>query len=414
MSILDGTREASFKGAVFLSSSVRTTEGPNRANYVFVNTGRRASKFLGLYPPDFSFDAFIHDTDFSKYEQKRNALRQALSDREPGVLVHPTDGSHTCVAGKYTFTESQDAANVCKFRLNFFVADKSADGPVAAAVSPSQIKRLALNANRALQSASAGGFDATTSINKQAAKGLFDNAGSAFDKLKGIGDAIQKVSDFAGKALEIQQQAAFYAANPLVGFAALADMVLGVDGLTLDVFSKFLAISALFDFGDDDNEFSTKKTSPVFMPDDPATFEDIQKENNAKVFGNFMQGASTIEAFAQAGNTTFDTVDDINSYIETLDEQFDTVTDSMLDPGTPVDYSEAYEEMKTLKDAVESYFTQQALIAPRIEIINIQKTPATVLAYRLYGDSTRAAEILKLNNFGDGSVLSGDIKVLSI
>jgi prophage DNA circulation protein len=423
VSILENTRAASYKGVPFHVRSSRTTEGVNRANFLYINTGRRVSKALGIYPPDFVLTAFTHGLVGQEYEERRDALRRVLNESGAGTLVHPFLGNYQVVAGKYSFVENFSEAGICKFTIPFFEADESGDNPIATSVSPSRIRSLGLDFSRDLQSAVADAFIATTARNKETTKSLFDKIGEALADVFGpLGSTIQKASDYAGKALDIQQQAAFYAANPQVGFAKIADSILGIDGLTNEVISKFKATKALFDYGDDGSAYPLVDYVPYPIVPIPPTQDTAQNTNNTGSFATFVKASSTGEAFSQAGNRTYETVDEVNDVAADLSAQFDRMKDEMTEePQAPVyktgvptpDYSGAFESMSELKDAVEKYLEQQRLTAARVETITVRKVPASVLAYTLYGDSSRSEQILALNKIRDNMVLDGQIKVLS-
>jgi len=99
MSFLDNARPGSFKGVPFLMAEHTAREGQTRANYLFINTGRRVSKPLGLFPPEFRLNVFTHSNDADEYERRRDALRRALQEETAGTLIHPFLGPANVVAG---------------------------------------------------------------------------------------------------------------------------------------------------------------------------------------------------------------------------------------------------------------------------------------------------------------------------
>ncbi len=427
MSILTGTRQGSYKSVPFLVSSVSTSEGVNRANYLYINTGRRVSKPLGEYPPDFTVKCFTHGKEFDEYKRKRDSLRRVLKETTVGPLVHPFMGNFTVCAGKYTIDEKFSEAGKCYFSIPFLVCEADGDNPVTPAdreANSSGIRELSVTANRALQTASAAAYVNTTPFNQESSKSLFESVGDSLNKTMGpLADTIQKANEYAAEALDIKEQASFYANNPSVGYAKISDSIFGIDGLTEDTITKFKACKKLFGWGDTGTDYSIKNTSPFRIDPNPLTNEDAERKTNAQVLGIFMQGANTFEAFAQAGNTEYATVSEVNEVTATLTDQFNAMKDLMTEnPDAQVynfdivqpDYNDTYEAMKNLMSETFQFLEQQRLTAPREEIITINPTPASVLSYNRYGDSTRAEEIMALNGLTDNMVLSGDIKVLSV
>lgn len=425
MSVLDNTRPASFKGVPFLVSRSRTKAGINRAEYLYINTGRRVTKPLGTFPAQFTIEAFTHSIDGDEYEQKRDALRAALDDDKNGTLVHPFLGNAYVCSGLYEFEENFTEVGICRFSLAFKVCDKDENPitPENKRANSAQIKDLALAANRSLQAASAAAFEVSTPLNNESSKSIFESAFDSFrDVFAPLADTLEKFNEYAGKALAAQQQASFYANNPTVGFAALADGVLGVDGLTIDTLTKFRAMQRQFGFGNSGTKYSVDVTSPVYINENPATNEDAERNTNALILKQFVQAAATIESFAQAGNGEYATVDEVNEAAAILKDQLDIMGDALtakpeneiydFDLPTP-DYAETYEGLKDTATATFQYLDQQRLSAPRVETITTASVPASVLAYTLYGDSTRSQEIMDLNPFTDNMDLSGEVKVLS-
>ena len=425
MSILDNTRAASFKGIPFLVRSSSVREGRNKANYLYINTGRRVSKDLGELPSVFTLECFTHSIDGDEYEQKRDALRTALRDKENGLLVHPFLGNFNVCSGVYTFTENFTEAGVCRFQITFEICDKD-ENPVTPSdkqANPAQIKELALTANRALQDASAAAFVVSTPLNQESSKSLWERISEGLADIFGpVASSLQKFNEYATQVNDIAIQASYYANNPIIGFATLADGVLGVDGLTIDTFAKFKAMQNLFDFGNSGTKYSFEDASPVRINDNPTTNEDAERNTNTLILRNFQQAAGTIDAFAQAGNIEYSTTEEIDSAAAILEEQFDYMRDNLTaSPDAEVydfdlpqpDYTDTYEAMKDLRTSTLKYFEQQRLTAARVEIIKTHPVPASVLAYTLYGDSDRATEILELNGIRDNMALSGVVKVLS-
>lgn len=427
MSILPGTRPGSYKGVPFLVDSIKTEEGVNRATYLYINTGRRVSKPLGEYPPVFVVKCFTHGKTYDEYKQKKNSLRRVLKETTTGTFVHPFGNNFTVCAPKYSFDEKFAESGKCNFSISFEVCEKDGDNPITPAdrqANSSGIKDLALTANRALQNASFVSYINSSPLNQVSSKSLFQRVSESLNETFGpLASTIQKANEYADTALDLRDKASFYVNNPQSGFAAIADLVLGIDGLTTDTLTKFKACKKLFDWGNDGTIYSIKNASPVRIDPNPLTNEDAERKTNSEVLGIYMQGANTFEAFAQAGNTEYATVDGVNEVTATLTDQFKTMKDRMTgNPDATVynfdvpqpDYGDTYDAMNDLLDETMQFLEQQRLDAPRVEIIKVNPTPASVLSYQRYGTSTRAPEIMALNGLTDNMVLSGEIKVLSI
>lgn len=423
--VLQGTRPGSYEGASFLVEEHKATEGRNNATFLYINGTRRAYKDLGAYPADGSLTVITHGKG-NDYYTRRDALRRALNSPVAGKLVHPFLGNLTIKPGKFSYSESFTEIGVCRFTIPYEVVDENAGNPLVARFSVSNsasIKSLALAANRALQRSASNSFVATTNLNRDCAKSLFRTALDAMrNKLAKVGDALSKVDAFAGKALAVSEQAAFYADNPMIGFATLADGLLGVDGLTTGMFAKFKAFETLFTFGNDGTRLSVANTSPVRVADDPMTTEDAERKNNAQIMVTFMQAGCTIEAIQNLGKARFGSVEEINLYQKKIERQIEVIQQQMTGndeqqlfrfPIRRPDYLETNSAINDLAQALNQYLEAQRLTTPRVDIIDVAPQPASVLAYTLYGDSTRGDEIMKLNGFTDNMRVSGRVLVLS-
>lgn len=418
------TRRGSLGGVPLYVRKVKTEEGVNRVKYLFLNSSRRTQKPLGKFPPIFTVDCFTYSQDGSEYKQNKDRLRKVLSSNDGSIFVHPWDGNAfvTC-KGKYTFTEDFSEGNKCIFSITLEVVDS--DSPVPQVVTdqyitPSGLAAQSLDANRSLQNASASLFISTSPDNIDVSKSLFDSvSGSLNSTFSGIGDSIAQISDYTEDALDIAQQAQFYADNPLIGFAAISDSILGIDGLTTDVYAKFRACQALFNWGDPGTDYDVNATSPSRINPSPLTYDDAERLRNSDTMKAYMKTAGCLEAYTQSAAIPYQNSDEIDAVIDIMESQFDELigvltSDVSLPVNIPdVDYSEVYSELSKTRIQSLLYLAQQKTQTARLEMITVDGIPASVLSYRLYGTGTRAEEILEINKIRDNMDLRGEIWVYS-
>lgn len=425
--VLENTRICSYKGVEFYCDRISSTSGRTKANYLFLNSGRRVSKDLGALPKSFRVSGYTYSQDGDEYADKRDALRSVLDSPLDGEFAHPfVSENFWCSHGQYTWDEDFGEINICRFEFVLEQVSKDGDNPLTPTgqlFNKSQIKALALDTNRKLQAASAAAFSTTTLLNKESGASLFESAGN---KMRGafgsIGDTLSKANDYAGKALDIVDQATYYANNPLAGFAALADGLLGIDGLTADLYKKFRTIQAMFDFGDSGSDTNPNLYSPTRITSNPTNLEDAERTRNANVMKTFIQGAAAAQAFSQAGTSEPETTDEIDEFNEVLEDQFEKVSalltsdneeqTATLGTAQP-DYSESYESIVKLRGAVAGYLNQKRANAAYVKTIRVSPMPCSELAYKLYRDSSRMDEIMQLNGLTDCFEVSGDLRVLS-
>lgn len=425
LEVLEGTYPGTVNGVSFLMRSDETTMGNAIASYEFINSPKRVVKKLGKIPPKFKADIFVHGTG-QEFWDRRDALVRALG---AGVvdLVHPFWGGPFNVSvGEYTVRQSMDKIGIANFSVPFEVSSKESENPETPESFQSNaagIRSAADAALIALQAESAASFGNNSPLNYESSVGIIDEIGGALNEVFGpIGETVAAISEYAAKGLAIQEQASFYADNPLQLFAAVADGITGIDGLTTDAFAKFTACKNLFDYGDKGTDYDVSVSSGPRIDPLPRTLEDAERETNSQILSNFMKAGTGIEAFAQSGTVEYENISDLESVADDLDDQFKLLADIMTKnddaeiynfPTPNPDYSNTYNELRNVYIETQKYLEQQRLTTPRIETIEVQPMPASVLSYRLYGDSTRAEEILELNDLIDNMVVSGEIKVLS-
>lgn len=426
MSVLENTYAASYKGVQFFVDRISSTSGRTKANYLFLNSGRRTSKDLGALPSTFRVTGFTYSQDGDTYAAKRDALRSVLDSELDGIFVHPFAGEFYCSHDSYTWEEDFSKLNICRF--TFTLSQVSKDGanpltPTGEIFNSSQIREQALTVNRAIQAACADVFSTSTVVNKDCADKLFEDSGDSFkNTFASIGETIADVNSYVGKAIEINEKAAYYSANPLAGFAALADGILGVDGLTADTYKKFRTVQAMFNYGNNDSDYSVVENSPTRIDETPTTPEDAERLRNAEAVKTFMQTTALAEAYNYTGSTDYTSTDEIDDTLDILNEQFVEVSELLTDDNLSVytvfdvdvpEYTDTYNELLKLRRYVEGYLRTLRASAAYVKIIRVEPMPASVLAYKLYGDSSRSDEIMKLNGLSDPFSVSGQIKVLS-
>lgn len=424
--VLENTLLCTYKGASLYVDRITGTGGRSKANYLYLNSGRRVSKDLGAFPKVFQVHGWTYSQDGDEYAAKRDAMQSALDSPLDGDFVHPFSGNYWCSHEKYNWTEDFSELNLCEF--TFTLEQVSKDGanpltPTGEIFNKSQIKAMALDTNRKLQTACSDSFNVSTLDNEESAVSFLQSASNKMrGTFSGIGDSLAKANAYADTVMDVNDNASYYARNPKAAFAALADGILGVDGLTADIYVKFRAVQNMFNFGNDGTDTSFAITSPIRIVESPTTFEDAERTKNANLIKTFMQGAAAAQAFSQAGASEPTTTDEIDNFLSVLEDQFDSVSalmtvddyDETYQLGTSKpDFGEAYASMIELRSAVAGYLTQKRANAAYVKTITVQPMPCSTLAYLLYNDSSRMDEIMKLNGLTDCFDVSGELRVLS-
>ncbi len=119
---------ASYRGIEFkVNTESQTTGGRRVIIHEYLNSDRVFIEDIGLIPPQFSVNAFVHGPDWIN---KKNELTIALEFEGPGTLILPVFGAITVYALPYSIDTSQTSVGIVSFRLNFAVTSLIA-GPTA-------------------------------------------------------------------------------------------------------------------------------------------------------------------------------------------------------------------------------------------------------------------------------------------
>lgn len=425
--ILKNTRECKYKGVPFLCERIVGTEGRATVNYLYMNSGRRVSKDLGEFPAQFQVDGLINSNtmQWQEFIDGVNALRSVLNSGTPGKFSHPFLGDFFCSNGKYTYNLDFKEVGVCRFSILFSKTDSKANPltPTGMLFSKPSVNNLARAANSSLQFDTANAMSHNNPLNKKNTAGFLSKIG---DKMKGkfssLASGLQAAASFTGKALDMKEKAEFYADNPFVAFAAVSDMLLGVDGLTTDVFIKMKRIQDLFEYGsENDTESDVYAFADTRINRTPITSDEAERKNNADVTKNFMQAGSMIEYMRYTADMKPKTTDDIDDTIEIIKEQYQRIRGVLISDSSneeniylsKPDYSDTINAIEQLNIAVDGLMRDKRQNAPKIITVTVPYLPVDVISYLLYEDSSRGAEIMSLNKLYDNMSVGGDIKVLS-
>jgi len=151
---------------------------------------------------------------------------------------------------------------------------------------------------------------------------------------------------------------------------------------------QYLLSRELFTFGDNDtpNQLS------------------LQEIENTKTVNNAVQIYSLSSAFDSASQIEFGNEQDLETIKMELSDQFEKLVKTDIDDDTRV-------SLLDMKTSTFDFFSNLDLKS--IVTVNTTQLPSTVLSYRYYGTSTRADEIIQLNNILNTGFVEGDIEIVS-
>lgn len=392
----DQLQPASFRGVRFEVDSDSSPAGRRTQTHEFVQRDQPFVEDLGRQTREFKFAAFVIGADC--YD-KRDALLAALDKPGPGELVHPQFGKLNVTAGDCSVSHERREGGLVRFDLVFIEAGEKGF-PVGTPNTGRQLVKAKaglldmagekftaamglVNAGRAkmtaLQTALAVPFNtaqgyfgeglrAVGSVTAFADKlvatpagflGLFSSlsggASGLFSSFSGYGSTLQSLLGKAQSAKSLSSSYA-YAGDSTTRQVAVAAQRLVRDAVLVQIADEAAAMPAT--------------RAPAVPPATPALDQQV---------------AQPVER-AEVPVTA-----DVLAVREQLDAAFWAAA---LDDAD----HERFEQLEATRKALYRHLT--AVAAAGVRLVEIKPTasaPALVLAYRCFGDASRAGEIVTRN-----------------
>ncbi len=152
------------------------------------------------------------------------------------------------------------------------------------------------------------------------------------------------------------------------------------------------------------DQYNLSKELFTFSDTDTPNSLSTNEVNNSNTVRDSVQIFSLASAFDTAAQIEYGNTSELDSVITELNNQYEKVVDQNIDADTKLSLLE-------LKTNTFSFFSDLELSS----IIDIETTllPSSVIAYKYYEDSSRASEIINLNNILNTGFVEGDIKIVS-
>ena len=384
---------ASFRGSDFAYQDSSIDGGRKTVTHEYPNRKERYVEDLGGLEKKFLVTAF---TDDNVSYVERDALIKALDAKGVGVLIHPSYGSQDVVCIGYNIVDNIKELGISRFTISFEVSSLN--------VLPS---KLAGNKGflATIKSKILGGSEASFDKNWKKvtdAKASFHsgvkstkNAANEINRVSrliqgagdSIGDTTTALNQIVASAGSLVQSPSVLAANLRTAFDNLGVAY----NSSQDVFD---VMKNLFGFDSSDRQSNGSSQ--------------IQKniKNNQDQLNNIVAAMAIATAYNAAGNINYRTLDDLNAVNSSLEDGF-ALLPSNLD-------SDIYKSIVSMRIEASQIFSNLSIGLPNIIDFN-QFNPISLnnLVYSFYGSLDLKENICELNQFGDTSRISGNIKMLS-
>lgn len=391
--VIDGR----YKGVKIRIDSASLSGGRKHAVHSFPNRDTNFIEDLGALPRSYQLEIIVSDTQGQDYFSYRDSLLSALGSIGTGILEHPIYGRIDNVFCT-TFSLSE----------NFTEFGRSV---ISASFEVSLNRGIPQQTNTSLSQLVAGNAAVISAVNADIV-GRFtisnkykDNFQAGIDKITDMVTAFTDSTSFIGDAASdidlINEAIGDLSANInslIVAPQNLADEIGSlfdvIDGATGSTESTAKTMEKLFGFGDDDNSITQN------------TAGKIERADNNAVLNSAINSQALGYAYTNTAQTEFDTVAEIDTVANDLDDQYQSVMNS--DAGQ--DVKDALTDLRTV---VQGFFDKQRLTASQVITIFTPTTSTRLLSFQYYGDSSRGEALGILNNEADVSFISGDVEILT-
>jgi prophage DNA circulation protein len=376
MSWRDRYRQASFRGVEFFVESADSTHGRRQAVHEFPDRDVPYTEDLGRKAREWTLDGYLIGDD---YDLVRNQLQSACETPGPGQLVHPYRGELTVECAGLTISEKSQDGRMCRVSMVFREAGEQSF-PRSVTDSVNAISR----AGNSVIGAAQGGFierfltDGFPAFVREAAAArvqqltsFLENPGYPF------GADIQAASDFVYSVRDLAADAMDLVLEP----SRLVGRITSVLGSIRGVFGDNSAsvLGGMYQEFDDTYIGSTGTPSRR------------QQGENFEAVGEFVRQVAISEGAKAAVVTEYP------SYQEAVTAR-DTLLDAIDEESERTTNDDAYVAINGLRTEVVRGIPDQAERLPQLLDYTPRATlPGLLVAYQLYGDASREAEITARN-----------------
>ncbi|MGD9664375.1 MAG: DNA circularization protein [Novosphingobium sp.] len=403
MAWTDNLRAASFRGVPFKVESHDMTAGRRTVTHEYPLRDKPFTEDMGRRAKGFTIDAYVIGDD---YMSQRDRLLRACDEPGSAELVHPYLGTLSVVCTGISLRESAAEGRMARFSLSFVESGES-EFPSDAS---DFVARAGLSADLAK------GFSIDDFVSKFSIEGMPDFVVN--DAISMFTTAADVIGGIAGLVNDIESGRIGFNVS---GFTNSLLSMLGVPReLATATFGLFEAVTSLFesdDAGDDvstggstvDSDYrATRALFPLYdfgsdlTPIKTTTATRRAQQRNRDAIIGLVRQAAVIQSARIAPRAEYETEDDATQVRETIADQIDAIAEL---PATSDDVFSSLQSLRTV--VVEGVPQDRAELPNLVTLTPEQTTPSLVLAYDLYEDAARDADIVARNAIRHPGFLPG-------
>jgi len=401
MSVLSGFYRASYKiggkTARFYARKAEITElGRRTVVHEYPNSDNRYVEDLGKIAGKYALDIEIQEATASAYKSSRNNLMKALQTQGLGTLTHPTLGKKKVVPIPSSMTEDFITENgIVAFRITFLE-------------STLNIFPQSTEGNKGFL---ANLYDKVLGENESALSSALDYFNGGIELWNDARDGIQEITDTINDVVStvngiVDEVGAFSA-----DIQALSASIINLMQTPANLARRFTTIYNSIATITDDFKIMTNIVLQIFGSGDRAKINGnsavIKQLNDNKIaLANFTDVACLNIAYLASTNIDFVSQSDIDAMLNRLNTAFNSLDPNSID-------EDVYYALQDARTQNRLLLQNERETLPYYVSIRSNLIPASVLSYNLYGTSSRADELIALNEIEDPAFVYGNLIALS-
>lgn len=399
--------KGSFKGVPIRIDSGLVSGGRKTSKKEFPNRDTQTIEDLGLRPRTYTLQIIIAPittvsggtTNTNQgYFEYRDQIISAIENKDVGELIHPLYGRIENVKAT-TYSLNEDFSDFGRSRLNVtFEISNDTGIPRKTITSISQLTESNSSVITSVTSDISDNFSVLTKFTnnfKDAQDKINEIIDDAVKATSFIGAAVNEINEFNSFIGELSASINSLITNPLNLATSITNLFSNIDGLFGTIENTAKAFAGLFGFGNNDEDEILSTTAGK-----------IQRKQNRAVLNASVNCLALSYSYVNVSQISFENVREIQVAEDALEVQFQRVVIS----GASNDVISSITDMRVI---VQQFFDEQRITVKQIINVNVYTTPARVLSYQYYAESTSAEQIIQLNGITDVSFVDGDVEIVT-
>lgn len=414
-----GLQKGSFRGVPFFTeSSDGGPLGRRIALHEFPLRDKPYAEDLGAKARQWPLEIYVVGPE---YMAARDKLAEALNAPGAGTLVHPYLGTKQVVVIEAQGPrESTSEGGMARFSVTFAEAGENSH-PATSIDTAAMVGQRADQAITVVEEGFAEHFSVSGVVGfvSEAAEGVASMALDTISSLAGMMPTVPSgVSAFVADALKAGSSVASLIRSPSLFAGRIASLISSLAGLPLQPKAALAAYKMLWPWGSDATSSSAGSypmAGATPLPVVPRTTPSrIIQANNQDAVVALVRQLAVVESARTAASLSYGAEGDIVSAQEAT-ELREAITEQIDDILLTADDA-TFVAFTDLRAAVVQDFTTRGVdLANLTEYTPAATTSSLALAHRLYGDATRADELVGRNNIRHPGFIPGgqSIEVLT-